>query len=48
MVQQLLLLTTLEEAKKKSLKPLVKIKSWSSVGVDPSLMGLGPIDAVRK
>ena len=41
------LLTTLEEAQKKSLKPLVKIISWSSVGVEPSLMGLGPIDAVR-
>tara|TARA_B100000902_G_scaffold368487_1_gene391875 strand:+ start:456 stop:1631 length:1176 start_codon:yes stop_codon:yes gene_type:complete len=41
------ILTTLEEAKKKSLKPLVKITSWSSVGVKPSLMGLGPIDAVR-
>ena len=40
-------LTTLNEAKKKSLKPIVKIKSWSSVGVEPSLMGLGPIDAVR-
>ena len=40
-------LTTLEEAIKKSLKPIVKIKSWSSVGVEPSLMGLGPIDAVR-
>ena len=31
----------------KSLKPLVKIISWASVGVDPSLMGLGPIEAVR-
>ena len=41
------ILTTLEEAKNKSLKPLVKIISWSSVGVEPSLMGLGPIDAVR-
>ena len=40
-------LTTLEEAKKKSLKAIVKIKSWSSIGVEPSLMGLGPIDAVR-
>ena len=43
-----LLLTTLEEAKKKSIKPLVKIISWASVGVDPTLMGLGPIEAVRK
>ena len=40
-------LSTLDEAKKKSLKPLVKIISWSSVGVEPSLMGLGPIGAVR-
>jgi acetyl-CoA C-acetyltransferase len=32
---------------KKSIKPLAKIVSWASVGVDPSLMGLGPIDAVR-
>ena len=43
-----LLLTTLEEAEKKSIKPLVKIVSWASVGVDPALMGLGPIEAVRK
>ena len=41
------LLTSLEEAEKKSLKPLVKIISWSSVGVEPSLMGLGPINAVK-
>tara|TARA_B100001057_G_scaffold448095_1_gene488132 strand:- start:1287 stop:2414 length:1128 start_codon:yes stop_codon:yes gene_type:complete len=40
-------LTTLEESRKKFLKPIVKIKSWSSVGVEPSLMGLGPIDAVK-
>ena len=43
-----LFLTTLEEAEKKSIEPLVKIVSWASVGVDPSLMGLGPIEAVRK
>tara|TARA_Y100000816_G_scaffold247247_1_gene195922 strand:- start:1797 stop:2972 length:1176 start_codon:yes stop_codon:yes gene_type:complete len=42
-----IVLTTLEEAKKKSLKSMVKIKSWSTVGVEPSLMGLGPIEAVR-
>ena len=42
-----LLLTSLEQAEKKLIKPLVKIVSWASVGVDPSLMGLGPIDAVR-
>ena len=43
-----LLLTSLEEAEKRSIKPLVKIVSWSSVGVDPSVMGLGPIEAVRE
>ena len=43
-----LLLTTLDEAKKKSIQPLVKIISWASVGVEPALMGLGPIEAVRK
>ena len=43
-----LLLTSLEEAEKKSIKPLAKIVSWSSVGVDPSIMGLGPIEAVRE
>ena len=43
-----LFLTSLEEAEKKSIKPLARIVSWASVGVDPSLMGLGPIEAVRK
>ena len=43
-----ILLTTLEEAEKKSIKPLAKIVSWASVGVDPSLMGLGPIEAVKE
>ena len=43
-----LLLTTLDEAKKKSIEPLAKIVSWASVGVDPALMGLGPIDAVHE
>ena len=43
-----LFLTTIEEAEKKSINPLVKIVSWASVGVDPTLMGLGPIEAVRK
>ena len=43
-----MLLTTLEEAEKKSIKPLAKIVSWASVGIDPALMGLGPIEAVRE
>ena len=43
-----LLLTTLEEAEKKSITPLAKIVSWAAVGVDPAFMGLGPIEAVRE
>ena len=42
-----LLLMTQIEAEKKSIKPLAKIISWASVGVEPSLMGLGPIEAVK-
>ena len=37
-----------EKAKDLGLKPLVKIKGYSSGGVDPAFMGLGPIPAVRK
>ena len=36
------------EAKKRSLKPLAKIVSWATCGVEPSLMGSGPIPASRK
>ena len=43
-----LFLTSKEEAEKKYIEPLAKIVSWASVGVDPSLMGLGPIEAVRE
>ena len=43
-----LLLTSFEQAEKKSIEPIAKIVSWASVGVDPSLMGLGPIEAVQK
>ena len=43
-----LLLTTFKEAQQNSLKPLAKIISWASVGLEPSLMGLGPIEAIRQ
>lgn len=35
-------------AKKRGLKPLAKITSWATAGVDPSVMGTGPIPASRK
>ncbi len=37
-----------EEADKRSLKKLVSIKSWASCGVDPALMGTGPIPSAKK
>ncbi len=43
-----LLLTSLEEAERNSLNPLARIVSWANVGVEPSLMGIGPVEAVRK
>ena len=43
-----LILMNVDEAKKKNLKPLVKIVSWATCGVAPSLMGSGPIPASKK
>jgi acetyl-CoA C-acetyltransferase len=36
------------EAEKRGLKKLVTIKSWASCGVDPALMGTGPIPSSKK
>jgi len=41
-------LMSYNEAKKRNLKPLAKIVSWATCGVDPSLMGSGPIPASKK
>tara|TARA_A100001015_G_scaffold23018_1_gene26066 strand:- start:711 stop:1889 length:1179 start_codon:yes stop_codon:yes gene_type:complete len=37
-----------EEAKKRNMEKLVAIKSWASCGVDPALMGTGPIPSAKK
>jgi len=42
-----LVLMSREEAELRSIKPLVKIVSWATCGVKPSLMGLGPIPATN-
>ncbi len=42
-----IVLMTREEAEKRGLEPLATIKSWASVGVDPAIMGSGPIPASR-
>jgi acetyl-CoA C-acetyltransferase len=39
---------TADEAKKRGLKPLARIASWAHAGVDPEIMGTGPIPASRK
>jgi acetyl-CoA C-acetyltransferase len=36
------------EARRRGLKPLATIKSWAQSGVDPKVMGSGPIPASRK
>ena len=36
------------EAARRGLKPLAHIKSWATAGVDPAIMGTGPIPASRK
>jgi len=36
------------EAAKRGIKPLARIVSWATAGVDPSVMGTGPIPASRK
>ncbi|NWH08699.1 MAG: acetyl-CoA C-acetyltransferase [Alphaproteobacteria bacterium] len=40
-------LMSAEEAAKRGLKPLARIKSWAQAGVDPKVMGTGPIPASR-
>jgi acetyl-CoA C-acetyltransferase len=41
-------LMTRGEAEKRGLKPLATIKSWATAGVDPKIMGTGPIPASTK
>uniref|UniRef100_A0A4W3HVD1 Acetyl-CoA acetyltransferase 2 n=1 Tax=Callorhinchus milii TaxID=7868 RepID=A0A4W3HVD1_CALMI len=36
------------ETDKKCLKPLAQIISWAEAGLDPAIMGVGPIAAIRK
>jgi len=42
------LIMTRVEAEKRNLIPLAKIVSWATCGIDPALMGLGPIPASKK
>ncbi|MBA84512.1 acetyl-CoA C-acetyltransferase [Thalassobius sp. S69A] len=42
------LLMSAEEAEKRGLEPLARIASYATAGLDPSVMGVGPIYASRK
>jgi acetyl-CoA acyltransferase 2 len=37
-----------DAVKARGLKPLAKLSGWAAVGVDPSIMGMGPAPAIRK
>ena len=37
-----------EKANRLQLSPLARIRSFSSVGLDPAIMGYGPVPAIKK
>ena len=43
-----LVITSREEAEKRGMPILARIASWASAGVDPSIMGIGPVPAVKR
>jgi acetyl-CoA C-acetyltransferase len=43
-----ILVMSAAEAEKRGLTPLARIASWATAGVDPAIMGSGPIPASRK
>jgi acetyl-CoA C-acetyltransferase len=43
-----LVLASAEFAKQRGLKPLARIAGWTSAGVDPRIMGIGPVPAIAK
>jgi acetyl-CoA C-acetyltransferase len=43
-----IIVTTREEAERRGAPILARIKSWASAGVDPSIMGIGPVPASRR
>jgi len=42
-----LVLMSAEDAKKRNITPLARIVSWATAGVDPAIMGTGPLPASR-
>src|SRR6202044_1742512 len=43
-----MVLMTADEAKKRGIKPLARVVSWAPTGVDPKVMGIGPVPASQE
>jgi len=43
-----LILMRAEEAARRKLPPLARIVSWATTGIDPAIMGMGPVAATRR
>ena len=43
-----LVLSSAEEARRRGRAPLARIVGWATAGVDPRIMGIGPVPAIRK
>ena len=43
-----LVVMTADEAARRAITPLARIVSWATAGVDPAVMGMGPIPATKK
>ena len=43
-----IVIASAEAARARGLKPRARIRGWASAGVDPAVMGIGPVPAVRK
>jgi acetyl-CoA acetyltransferase family protein len=44
----MVVVTTLEKAQERGIKPLGRLVSWGTAGVDPDIMGIGPAPAIRQ
>jgi len=43
-----ILMMSKEKAEEKGIKPLLKVKAFASAGVEPNIMGIGPVPATKK
>jgi len=41
-------LASADEARRRGLRPMARILGWTTAGVDPRIMGIGPVPAIRR